>query len=351
MTSGARQKCKCLSPISDSIFNALNECTPTHREHEPEDAGNQARLVYRCYPTECSNTLKLLTEDAKASQWNEAILGLFNQSFKMNDHVDFSALYKHDSPVIPTSDNGKPGLDHRCGVPLDLKLLGTGQSMLPVRAAKSNSIKIGVLSSSSSIHMRRHRTGRYLMEADMRGRLICAESNSLSFFNAIPSIHTRCVETPYSSHLSRSQLSCLGTTEKINFDVQGLCLSGNQNLLVVWGSSKACVMVLSRGCCAIEKTISLAFQFEPDSSECESEYLIRCLWLTDAIVVVVCGTVVHLFDLATTDRDNSCKAVAHFALAYEGMFVFVSFKRVLSFYFRHMNIILIFQSSTLSQMF
>ena len=78
-------------------------------------------------------------------------------------------------------------------------------------------------------------------------------------------------------------------------------------------------MVLSRDL-RVEKTVTLALQLDSESG-CESEFLLRFLWLTDTILVGVCGTVVHLFDLSTTLNDNSCKASAHFALAYEDILI------------------------------
>ena len=89
----------------------------------------------------------------------------------------------------------------------------------------------------------------------------------------------------------------------------------------MWGASEACVVVVSRGFDAVERKITLAIQLDQDSGECEGEYLLRFLWLTETILVGVCGAVIHLFDLANVNNEDSCSATAHFALAYEDILI------------------------------
>lgn len=86
----------------------------------------------------------------------------------------------------------------------------------------------------------------------------------------------------------------------------------------MWGASEACVTILSRDL-KVQRIITLALQLDSDSG-CESEYLLRFLWLTETILVGICGTVVHLFDLSTATNED-CKATAHFALAYEDILI------------------------------
>ena len=219
VSSGSRQKCKCLTPIDDTTFNLLNsnEVATSIDGQSQREVDNPAKLLFLTYPEECANALQLLTKEAKTSSWNQTILTLF-KSFK-TDRFDFSFLHE-SAQVGSKSYLERPDLSLRCGVPLNLQLLDN-QSMLPVRAAKAGSVKIGMMSSSPVTHMRRHRNGRHLIESDVRGRIVCAESNSLLFFSAIPSINTRHMATPYSSHLSRSQLCCLGS-ERVSFDVHGI---------------------------------------------------------------------------------------------------------------------------------
>ena len=319
VASGVRPKCKCLSPIDDATFLALNDDMNPSEELNHQDSSNPAEMTFHNYPTECMRTLQLLSKTAAAAAWNETLLRMFNKSFSIDAGVDFLTLLE-DAPAISVSNIGKPALDLRCGVPLSLKLMDDGPSMLPVRAAKANSIKIGMMSSSPSVYMRKNRGGRQLIDSDARGRMVCAESNSLSFFSVIPSINTKAIERPHSSHLSRSQLNCLGT-EKIAFEVHGVTLASNPNLCAIWGATNACVVVLSGGFDTIERSVTLELQFESESSECESEYLLCCLWLTETILVCVCGTVIHVFDLKTTNSDDSCKATSHFALAYEDVLI------------------------------
>eukprot|EP00804_Cyclotella_cryptica_P018056 CCRYP_008325-RE/>CCRYP_008325-RE protein AED:0.09 eAED:0.09 QI:596/0.96/0.92/1/1/0.92/26/363/4715 len=322
VASGTRLKCKCLNPIDDKTFHALqDDLVDSIEESMPPECISPAEMVFKSFPAECVESLQLLVNEAKASTWNKTILDLFKKSFNSKPGTfDFSTFFR-DPPVISVNDDGKPSLDLRCGVPLNLKCLGDSPSLVPIRAAKANSLKVGILPSLSANPSRRTRTERQFIDTDIRGRMVCAESNSILFLNAIPSVNIRNVENPYSSHLSRSQLCLLGT-EKLKFDlIHGLSLSPDGQKLVVWGASEACVGLLSKGFDSFECTISLSLQLEAEPSECESEYLLGMLWLTDTILVCTCGTVIHVFDLATTDSNDSCKATAHYAFAYEDVLV------------------------------
>ena len=319
VASGVKPKCKCLDPIDDTTFRALNDESNSAEELNRQESSNPAELIRLNYPTECMRTLQLFTKAAKTSAWNDMLIELFNKSFSIYAGVDFLTLME-DPPHVSVSNTVKPTLDLRCGVPLNLEVLNVGPSMLPIRAAKANSIKVGMMSSSSPIYMRKNRGGRQLIDSDARGRMVCAESNSLSFFSVIPPINTKTIGIPHSSHLSRSELSCLGT-EKIAFEVHGVALSSNQNLLAIWGASNACIVVLSKGFDTIERIVTLDLQFESDSNECESEHLLSCLWLTETFIVCICGTVIHVFDLKATHNDDSCRATSHFVLAYEDVLI------------------------------
>ena len=293
-------------------------------QDEPEEGGesrqlergNPAEKVFNSFPAECISSLQLLVKEARASKWSSTILNLFEKSFKSTSGADdFSSAL--NGPPSLSNDNGKPSLDMRCGVPLNMRFMNDILSMVPIRAAKAGSVKVGILPSLSTI--RRNRNERQVIDCDIRGRMVCAEQNSLLFFTSIPAVNVRHVESRFSSHISRAQLSLLGS-EKMKFDIHGLALSPESQSLVAWGSSEASVIVLSKGFDSIKRTIALSLQIDTEP-QCESEYLLGLVWLTEAIVICICGTVVHVFDLATTGNDDTCKATAHYALAYEDVLI------------------------------
>ena len=133
-------------------------------------------------------------------------------------------------------------------------------------------------------------------------------------------MNVRYMEDSPATHLIRSQLNILGS-DSVKFPINGMaiCAENNRHLLV-WGVSKACVAILSKGFDSFEKIIELKLNL--DSSECESEYLVKCDWMpqSELQIVAVCGTVVHVFDLKRTEN-NSCNATTHYALAYEDVLI------------------------------
>ena len=76
--------------------------------------------------------------------------------------------------------------------------------------------------------------------------------------------------------------------------------------------------IVSKSLDSFEKIIELNL----NSSQCESELLVQCDWIpqSELQIVVVCGTVVHVFDLKRTEN-NSCNATTHYALAYEDVLI------------------------------
>jgi len=96
----------------------------------------------------------------------------------------------------------------------------------------------------------------------------------------------------------------------------------NSRHLLVWGASKAAVAIVSKGLDSFERVIELKMQSEPAECDSDSEYLLTCDWVShsELMVVVVCGTVVHIFDLKR-EKNNSCDATTHYALAYEDVLI------------------------------
>lgn len=288
-------------------------------------------LIVKSFPLECNGSLQNLIEEAKTSEWRESILLLFNQCYQEAtnpaDHrssttTDFASLFSDTAPQANAGVAGLcPNLESRSAKPLALKRLNE-TSMVPIRAAKASTLQSRMVSSASSTsHIRKARNDIHLqtIAADNRGRLYIAESSSVLFCSAIPSVNVRYVENSKASHLSRSQLNVLGS-HSVNFNINGMaiCAENNRHLLL-WGTSKACVAIVSKSLDSFERIIELKLNLEP-SEECE--YLVKCDWIpqSELQVVVVCGTVVHVFDLKRAEN-NSCNATTHYALAYEDVLI------------------------------
>jgi len=196
--------------------------------------------------------------------------------------------------------------------------------MMPLRAAKSNTVQPKVFpsgSSSSQIRKSRSDMSAQMIVSDERGRLYIAESSSVLF--CLAPVNVRHIQrSAISSHLTRSKLNILGS-DKVKFPINGMALSPENNRhLLIWGASKAAVAIVSKGLDSFERVIELKMQSEPAECDSDSEYLLRCDWVShsELMVVVVCGTVVHVFDLKR-EKDNSCDATTHYALAYEDVLI------------------------------
>jgi len=323
-----RTACQCLSPVSEDIIREMYEADSKEEESESMQSHAGAsdmftELVAKNFPSECTRSLENLVDEAAKSEWRESILLLFNQCYQTTPNpgaTDFSTLF---SGTIPQQKVGNPNLELRSAEPLVLKHLDE-TSMQPVRAAKASALQSKMISSSSasSSHIRKARNDLAVqaIAADNRGRLFIAESSSVLICNAIPAVNARYMENPPATHLIRSQLNILGS-ESLKFPINGMaiCPENNRHLLV-WGASKACVAILSTSFDSFEKIIDLKLNL--DSSECESEYLVKCDWMpqSELQIVAICGTVVHVFDLKRTEN-NSCNATTHYALAYEDVLI------------------------------
>ena len=282
-----------------------------------------ADLMIRGFHSEFKRSLQLLVDEARLSQWHETILQLFYICHKNtpSSTTDFSSILSNSSSITTMSTAGAPKLESRSGLPLKLRYLA-GPSLLPLRAAKANALQLRILPDSSTSHIRKTRadTTTQLIAADDRGRLVVAESTSVLFCSAIPIVNLRHVENSTATHLSRSQLSILGS-DKVKFQINGVafCPDNNRHLLV-WGTSEACVAIMAKGFGSFERLIDLKLQLEPN--ECESEYLLKCEWMpqSELMVIAICGSVIHVFDLKRVEN-NSCKATTHYALAYEDVLI------------------------------
>jgi hypothetical protein len=159
---------------------------------------------------------------------------------------------------------------------------------------------------------------RRALVADCRGRLIVAEPSSLLFCAILPSVNVRYEEKSSEVPSGRGQISILGSSS-VKFSIVGMELCReNERRLVVWGTSQASVMILSKGCDKVERAVELTFDLEPE--HCEADYVVKCAWIpgSQTILLVACGAFVKLFDLRLAD-DDKANSLASYCLAYEAV--------------------------------
>ena len=178
----------------DETSEEGEEVVSTQATHGVSSSDIFIELMVKSFPSECKGSLQSLVEEAK-SEWRETILLLFNQCYPRPSSTDFSALLS-DTSDQATAGAGCPILESRSAKPLVLKRLNE-LSMVPVRAAKSSALQSRMVSSASSAtHIRKTRNDTHMqtIAADERGRLYIAESSSVLFCSAIPSVNSRYVE-------------------------------------------------------------------------------------------------------------------------------------------------------------
>lgn len=301
----------------------VDESNSDLQAHEIPD--NFIELLATSFLPECKKSLQTLVKEALRSEWRESIIRVLNQS-NQGTRVCDNSLSKQLAIAAaanrPVTELECPNLQSRSGKPLSLKCLDTA-CMLPVRAAKASAIQTRIISGPSSLssHARKSANSFHAqaISSDNRGRLFVAESSSVLFCSAIPSVNVRDIENSLNSHLSRSQLSILGS-DSVKFPIIGLATNSENNRhLLVWGSTRACVAIVSKNLDSFERIIELKLNLDP-SEECE--FLIKCEWIpqSELHLVAICGAVVHVFDLKRT-RNNLCTATTHYALAYDDVLI------------------------------
>lgn len=328
-----RTSCKCLTPVSEDIIRTLYEgevkvADESESKEESQDiSGDFVQLMATNFPSVCIESLQMLVEEAVKSEWRESILLFLNQfshgASSMNlDAIGLSKQLAVSAANQPITGPDCPNLQSRSGKPLALKYLDSA-CMLPIRAAKASTLQSRMISGLSALSSHTRKSANTFhgqaIASDNRGRLFVAESSSVLFCSAIPSVNVRGIANATNSHLSRSQLSILGS-DNVKFPVVGLSINSENNRhLLVWGSSKACVAIVSNNLDSFERVIELKLNLDP-SEECE--YLIKCEWIpqSELHLVAVCGAVIHVFDLKRT-KNNACIATTHYALAYEDVLI------------------------------
>ena len=329
-----RTPCKCIIPVNEETLKAVYEEAnivddSASKDESKEDSGESPDIFIEFlvanFKSSCEQSLESFIKAAKDSNWTDSIITMLD-SFYSNDLNSQPKNYKElllgGSSSSSKSNSSVIDLESRSGQPLKVRTLSK-TSMVPLRAAKSSTVQPKVpLSSGSSVSQNRKSRSEMsaqMIVSDERGRLFIAESTSVLF--CIAPVNVRHIQrSAVSSHLTRSKLNVLGS-DKVKFPINGMALSPeNSRHLLVWGASKAAVAIVSKGLDSFERVIELKMQSEP--AECDSEYLLTCDWVShsELMVVVVCGTVVHVFDLKR-EKNCSCDATTHYALAYEDVLI------------------------------
>ena len=329
-----RTPCKCLVPVSEETLKAVCVKAKTavgtsnvdRKEESDENHDIFIVVLVANFKSQCKQSLEGLVKAGKDSNWTGSIISALDKIYSKelkSEPKDYKELLLGDTSSSSNASSSLFDLESRSERPLKLETLSK-PSMLPLRAARSNTVQPKVFSSgSSSNQIRKSRFDMLaqMVVSDERGRLFIAESTSVLF--CLAPVNVRHIQrSAISSHLTRSKLNILGSG-KVKFSINGMALSsGNSRHLLIWGASKAAVAIISKGLDSFERVIELKMPSESSECENESEYLVKCDWVShsELMVVVVCGTVIHVFDL-NREKDNSCDAITHYALAYEDVLI------------------------------
>jgi hypothetical protein len=199
----------------------------------------------------------------------------------------------------------------RSGQPL--KLLQTaGAPVLPIQSARAGALNMKLSSDSTTDRLKsalltKNRVRRYALVADSRGRLIVAEPCSLLFCAILPAVNVNDYSSPSGTipvSYNRKELCILGNAS-LKFNIVGMKLcQENERHLLVWGTTEACVVVLSGACDKVNQVIELEFEIDPH--ECEADYLIKCDWIpgSQTSLIVACGLFVKVFDTSLQGNAN-----------------------------------------------
>lgn len=349
-----RVACQCLSPLSskelatiyeepesasknsgdeladfdkqiESASSTVAPKEPTNHiaSHARERAKRTINALVRYHPDRVEAAVKSVFNEVKSS-WGECLVEVFDGCFQAwskkgenpdtlpGDSLSTSALvgsgendlaYDTNATKETGASDQFPDISPRSGVALSLSKI-EGNTLIPVRAAKANSVTVKLSSDPSTDRIKKallskNSVKRSALVSDSRGRVVVAEPNSLFFCSALPLVNVRYPAGPAPSSrppIDRNQLCCLGS-HKLDFSIVGMQFCpDNDRHLVVWGTAEASIIVLSKNCDMVEKKIDLAIELEPH--ECDSEYLLKCDWLpsSETHVAVFCGTFVKVFD-------------------------------------------------------
>ena len=311
---------------SSSSTAAPKEAMNHIATHSHERAKRTINALVRYHPERVEAAIKSVMNEVKPS-WGECLIEVFDGCFQawskkvenpdalsgdLGSALSSSAMVGSGNNDLALAANATretgtsdrfPDISSRSGMVLSLSKIH-GNTMIPVRAAKANSVTVKLSSDPSTDRIKKallskNNIKRSALVSDSRGRVVVAEPNSLFFCSALPLVNVRYPAGSAPSTrppIDRNQLCCLGS-HKVDFSVVGMQFCPeNDRHLVIWGTAEASIIVLSKNFDMVEKKIDLTIELEPN--ECDSEYLLKCDWLpsSETHVAVFCGTFVKVFD-------------------------------------------------------
>jgi hypothetical protein len=350
-TEESRVFCKCLTPLSkDRALEILqsdgyedynetsDEVESSFQKKEFDSVSISCpsdfmsiEIVRKGFRMVALSSITTFTDNAKQSPWLESLFKLLEvkfQAWKLGHKSSdlLSSFLPSDDYQSRSKEEKKPSfrLSHlfqreelRQRKQKSLILLPMKKrSLIPVRSIKGFQRKLSSNNSANShllSRLARHERSRSMIAIDSRGRMIVAEPCVLLFTSAIPAVSTRYISPAITSRtsLTRQQMCLLGKSST-RFNVVGMSLNcENENHLVVWGTSEACVCVLKPDWTGIQEMIDLVFDIS--SSDCDgSDYLVKCEWIPNSQthVAVGCSRFVRIYDMtrgASSSTPSSIK--------------------------------------------
>ncbi|CAB9508930.1 Auxin transport protein BIG [Seminavis robusta] len=339
----SRVSCKCLSTLPRSRVQKLFETEGWPIEPmqavgaakvDNKDVSSQSsdidtekfyiELTRVSFPKKAQESVNKLMMEAKKNGWLERLFELLRQRFSAwssssgNTASLEEALVEEYEPIeCERYEFLRQSLQRRIGKVLAITALAE-KSIIPIRAAKSNSFQVKFTGSTSErLKRSKNEISRAAVVADCRGRLVIAEPCSLLFCSAASAVNVRHLTESSDLLLSRSSMCILGSTAT-KFNIVGMMLCPeNDRHLMVWGTSEACVALLKDSHNGVARQISLSLDLDP--TECETDYIVKCAWVpgSQSCVAIGCGRFVSIFDISRADKDNRALPVISFGLGFD----------------------------------
>jgi len=323
-SSTRRLSCKCLSALSpEEISKAYGRDkgnveassapfpSSTSLSQEQPDMENYLLSVSSCaalathfFPAAVKESIDILIKQGQHFDWKTTFLECVNDRFQ-------AYRAEVEKPVLPTemqeevltySSIQKSLLQRK---PTAAVMNGSGP-LLPIVHFMPGSFHPRFSSDSAIDSLRRvllstNGTCRYAMEADSRGRLIAAESNSLVIFTALPALNAAALGNLGTTQ-SRASVAFLGNAT-LDFNIVGLKLCRfNQSCLLVWGTHEAVICTLDEATMEFSKTYQLELGLASGPLESASDFVIKCEWLPgpSGSVYVACLRSILFFNVSST---------------------------------------------------
>ncbi len=293
-----RVPCKCLSAVSDDILATFVDGA----SQEKELNSLNPNIKYYQFWKEASEMLSTIIPDIFHSSLERFAAAvnpsIFQRLFEMFNE-NFEALKEREKMGIDNLDTSnvlREGfiIDDKCN---DI-LLTRNQRLVPltsledelfscIRTFKAASICTRISNETSTDRLKKSvltKNGieRKIVVADRRGRLIIYEPTALVFCAGVCLANARNNPTSRKTHLSRSDLCVLGSSQ-IKCNVVGLCLHPEDDTrLAAWGVSDAFVYFISESGDKVETAIELELSL--DVYDAETDYIIKIEWLLGSSV-------------------------------------------------------------------